>query len=191
MSFKLTPVGSPPDAPVYFKVRFAEIPYGSRRRFQLLRRYQPGLNSGRVHTCERSSAVIFLPPRYAFRYMELTVIDTSAKYKVILSDVSCKSVSSTDMSIVPALKIDDPDLVQMDKVSLKTMQNCTQLVYEDGPKRDRRLWIGDLRLQALTNYETFKNNDLVKRCLYLFAGLAQNKSRAGACRFLELKLHFR
>ncbi|MGV7320317.1 hypothetical protein PJH10_29445, partial [Mycobacterium kansasii] len=44
-------------------------------------------------------------------------------------------------------------------------------VFEDGPKRDRRLWIGDLRLQALANYETFDNTELVKRCLYLFGGL--------------------
>ncbi len=44
-----------------------------------------------------------------------------------------------------------------------------QTFFEDGPKRDRRLWIGDLRLEALTNYYTFKNTEIVKRCLYLFA----------------------
>ena len=63
-----------------------------------------------------------------------------------------------------------------------------QKVFEDGPKRDRRLWIGDLRLQALTNYETFKNYDLVKRCLYLFAGLTQNEGHVGACLFIEPKM---
>ena len=60
-----------------------------------------------------------------------------------------------------------------------------QSVFEDGPKRDRRLWLGDLRLQAQTNYVTFRNNDLVKRCLYLFAALSQNEGRVGACLFLE------
>ena len=45
-----------------------------------------------------------------------------------------------------------------------------QSVFEDGPKRDRRLWMGDLRLQALTNAVSFRNFDLVKRCLYLFGG---------------------
>jgi hypothetical protein len=30
-----------------------------------------------------------------------------------------------------------------------------QEVFEDGPKRDRRLWLGDLRLQALVNDVTF------------------------------------
>src|SRR5690606_13528890 len=54
-------------------------------------------------------------------------------------------------------------------------------VFEDGPKRDRRLWIGDLRLQALANYETFRSDDLVKRCLYLFAGMPLEDGQVGAC----------
>lgn len=29
--------------------------------------------------------------------------------------------------------------------------DCMQSVFEDGPKRDRRLWLGDLRLQALAS----------------------------------------
>ena len=62
------------------------------------------------------------------------------------------------------------------------------LVFEDGPKRDRRLWIGDLRLQALANYYSIKNYDLVKRCLYLFAGLPEDNGQIGACLFLEPKL---
>lgn len=189
VSFRLTPVGSPPDAPVFIKVRFAEIPYeiaadASNYSGDISRAW---IQEEYMHI-DVVPAGICLPRRYAFRYMELTVLDTSAKYKVVLSDVSCKSVSSADMSAVPPLKIDDPELIKMDKVSLKTMQDCMQLVYEDGPKRDRRLWIGDLRLQALTNYETFRNNDPVKRCLYLFAGLAQNEGRVGACLFLEPKL---
>jgi len=31
--------------------------------------------------------------------------------------------------------------------------------------------IGDLRLQALTSYSTFKDTQLAKRCLYLHAGV--------------------
>ena len=60
-----------------------------------------------------------------------------------------------------------------------------QDVFEDGPKRDRRLWLGDLRLQALANYETFKNYDLVKRCLYLFAGQTKDNGQVSACLFTE------
>lgn len=35
--------------------------------------------------------------------------------------------------------------------------------------------IGDLRLQALCSYATFKDYNLAKRCLYLFAGLPFNE----------------
>jgi hypothetical protein len=51
-----------------------------------------------------------------------------------------------------------------------------QRVFEDGPKRDRRLWTGDLRLEALANYYTFGNMELVKRCLYLFAAAERDKN---------------
>lgn len=129
-------------------------------------------------------ARISLPRRYAFRYMELKVMDTSPKYQILLSDVSCDTVTSGDMSQVEPLNENVPeDLKRIDAIALKTMEDCMQSVFEDGPKRDRRLWIGDLRLQALTNYETFKNYDLVKRCLYLFAGLTQNEHHVGACLF--------
>ena len=60
-----------------------------------------------------------------------------------------------------------------------------QDVFEDGPKRDRRLWIGDLRLEALANYATFRNFDLVKRCLYLFAGSRMEDGAVGACLFTQ------
>lgn len=54
-----------------------------------------------------------------------------------------------------------------------------QGVYEDGPKRDQRLWMGDLYLEALANTASFQQYDVTKRCLYLLAGLAnpRNESR--------------
>ena len=76
---------------------------------------------------------------------------------------------------------------RLDRVSLRTLQNCMQSVFEDGPKRDRRLWLGDLRLQALANYETFHNMDLVKRCLYLFAAQTKDNGQVSACLFTEPK----
>ena len=52
--------------------------------------------------------------------------------------------------------------------------------FEDGPKRDRRLWIGDLRLQALANYHTFGDKQLTKRCLYLFGGMTTEEGKIPA-----------
>lgn len=57
---------------------------------------------------------------------------------------------------------------QSDAVSVRTLRQCMQTVFEDGPKRNRRLWLDDLRLQALTNYVSFRDYALVKRCLLLF-----------------------
>lgn len=186
VSFTLTPVGSPADAPAYLKLRFGEIPYeiaadSSGYHGEVSRAW---IQEEFLHV-DVLPARVSLPRRYAFRYLQITVLDTSAKYKVEVSDVVCKSVSSVSLSTVPPLRVNDPELERLDQVSLKTMQDCMQLVFEDGPKRDRRLWIADLRLQALTNYVTFRNNDLVKRCLYLFAALTQNEGRVGACLFLE------
>ncbi len=186
VSFTLAPVGSPPDAPAYLRLRFGEIPYEiaadlSGYRGEVSRSW---FQEELIHV-DVLPARVRLPRRYAFRYMEVAVLDTSPKYKVTVSDVVCTSVTSADLAAVPPLRTPDPELRRLDEVSLKTMRDCMQSVFEDGPKRDRRLWIGDLRLQALVNYATFQNNDLVKRCLYLFAGLTQNEGRVGACLFLE------
>jgi len=69
---------------------------------------------------------------------------------------------------------DKTKLRKIDDAALLTLRNCMQTVYEDGPRRDMRLWIGDLRLQALTNYATFNDTALAKRCLYLFAATPVN-----------------
>lgn len=189
VTIKLSSAGSPPDAPAYIRLKFAEhiceIAENSDD-------YNGSISSSWIQEeyihIDVLPAVLKLPRRYAFRFMEFYVKDTSPKYTVVIDDVKCDNVSSADMETVERISCDDEDLIKIDRISLKTMQDCMQSVFEDGPKRDRRLWIGDLRLQALADYETFKNYDLVKRCLYLFAGLRQNEGRVGACLFIEPKL---
>ena len=186
----IIPVGSPPDAPAYIRLKFGEhiceIAENSADYNGLLS--SSWIQEEYIHI-DVLPAVIELPRRYAFRFMEIYVKDTSSKYKIRFENIVCKTVSSANVENVPHLNCSDSMLDAIDHVSVKTMCQCMQDVFEDGPKRDRRLWIGDLRLQALTNYETFKNYDLVKRCLYLFAGLRQNDGRVGACLFTEPKPH--
>ncbi|MBZ7490789.1 Bacterial alpha-L-rhamnosidase, partial [Klebsiella michiganensis] len=79
----------------------------------------------------------------------------------------------------------DPQLRAIDNVAVLTLQNCMQEVFEDGPKRDRRLWLGDLRLQALVNDVTFARHDLVRRCLYLFAGHTREDGMVSANVFVQ------
>jgi hypothetical protein len=94
-----------------------------------------------------------------------------------LSDFVFTSETSADVAAVEKMEIDDPELCLIDKVAQNTLKNCMHRVFEDGPKRDRRLWASDFRLQALTNHYTFKNSALVRRCLYLFA--AADRSEDG------------
>lgn len=51
--------------------------------------------------------------------------------------------------------------------------------------------IGDLRLQALCSYATFKDYNLAKRCLYLFAGLPfDDEGLLCACIYEKPKPYF-
>jgi alpha-L-rhamnosidase len=88
----------------------------------------------------------------------------------------------TSATGTPAPLATGSELVRrIDEVSIATLRDCMQTTFEDGPRRDQRLWVGDLRLQALANYATFQRNDLVKRCLCLFAALPREDGLVAAC----------
>lgn len=78
--------------------------------------------------------------------------------------------TATPVALAPST---DKLTANIDAVGLTTLKECMQTVFEDGPKRDRRLWIGDVYLQAQANAYSFKQHDLTKCCLYLLAGLVQ------------------
>lgn len=191
MTFKLKAVGSPADAPLRLKLIFGEMPCEMGESFDsyegwLSRSWlQDEIINVDVLPCE-----LTLPRRYAFRYVKLIVLETSVKYKIVVEDAYCTAVTSADRSKLQPLPANCPaSVAAMDRIGIRTLENCMQTVFEDGPKRDRRLWIGDLRLQALANYYTFGNSELVKRCLYLFAGLTLEESRVGACLFEQPAPH--
>ena len=185
VSIKLKTVGSPQDAPVYLRLKFGEV---AKEIIENSQDYDGWISRGWIQEefihLDVLPATLKLPRRYAFRFLEIYAIDTSMKFQVVVEDVVCKSVSAVDTDNIESL-LTDEIFNKMDKVSIRTLQNCMQKVFEDGPKRDRRLWIGDLRLQALANYATFKDYDLVKRCMYLFAGLIKDDGSIGACLFIE------
>ncbi|RCX17893.1 alpha-L-rhamnosidase-like protein [Anaerobacterium chartisolvens] len=187
LTMKIRPVGSPPDAPLRLKLIFGEMPCEVKEPFS---EYNGWISSSwlqeEIINIDILPQVLSLPRRYSFRYLKAEVIDTSPKYKVSFDEIYCKTVTSADLSAVKELpSMIDKELIEIDRVSIKTLQDCMQEVFEDGPKRDRRLWIGDLRLQAIANYKTFKNYDLVKRCLYLFAGITRQDGQISSCLFIE------
>ena len=188
VTLKLNSVGSPQDSPAFFRLKFGEI---AKEMTEDSKDYDGWISRGWIQEefihIDVLPAELKLPRRYAFRYMEIEAIDTSLKWQMVVEDVYCTSVSSVRMEDVKPVESDDEIIRKLDRVSLRTLHNCMQSVFEDGPKRDRRLWLGDLRLQALANYETFHNMDLVKRCLYLFAGQTKDNGQVSACLFTEPK----
>ena len=154
------------DAPVRFKIKFEETAYEMYTDFD-------SYNGEMSLTWLQEEIInvdfkglVRLPRRYAFRYARITVV--KANYPVKLTDFTAETLTSADFSKLTECNAEGM-LKDIDKVSVNTLAECMQDFLEDGPKRDRRLWLGDLRLQALADYYTFKNYDIVKRCLYLFA----------------------
>lgn len=186
LSLKLAGVGSHADAPVWLKLHFAENPV---ELFEDAKSYQGWICSSwieeeQIHV-DIIPSVVELPRRYAFRYVELEVLDISSKFDLVLEEAVCTAVSSVRDEELMEYQPEDPFHAELDRIACRTLHECMQRVFEDGPKRDRRLWIGDLRLQALANYETYRKNDLVKECLYLFAALPAENGRISGCLFLE------
>jgi len=185
-SFRVAAVGTGVDAPVRVRITFGEVPVevalphdpykGSLSRAWL---------QDETVTLDVLPATVHLPRRYAFRYAKVEVLAISSSYKICLDEFRATAVTSAEGTPEPLR--DGPGisdtLRKIDEVSIHTLRDCMQTVFEDGPKRDRRLWIGDLRLQALANYATFRNYKLVKRCLYLFAGLPYEDGSLAACVF--------
>ena len=186
VTLKLASVGSPQDAPAFFKLKFGEI---AKEMTEKSEEYDGWISRGWIQEewfhIDVLPATLVLPRRYAFRYLEIETIDTSMKWQLVVEDVVCRSVSSVSLDDVKPVETDDEMAKKLERVSLRTLQNCMQDVFEDGPKRDRRMWLGDLRLQARANYYTFKNYDLAKRCMYIFAGLLFNEGKLSACVFTE------
>ena len=190
LSFSIAGEGRGIDAPARLKLTFGEVPSEVAEPFDP---YTGALSRAWLQdetiNIDTLPATIAMPRRYAFRYLKIDVIATSPNYAVRLSDFRADAVSSAGDDPAELAASVSPLVRQIDRVSIATLRDCMQTVFEDGPKRDRRLWIGDMRLQALTNYATFRNFDLVKRCLYLFAGFPREDGLVSACVFEDPKPH--
>lgn len=148
--------------------------------------YKGGLGNGWLQNEERS--FVFTPcrgtldRRYSFRYLRLRRTD-SASFTIKIENLSLTAVSAVRKENAPVLGTDDNTYKRIYDMSVNTLKECQQEVFEDGPKRDRRLWIGDLKLQAMTDYGVFRNLDLIKRCIYLFASATGEHKMVAPCIF--------
>ena len=185
LHFLCQSVGSPPDAPAHLQFTFGETLSEVCEPFS---DYQGWLSSSWLQQqdlwLDVLPAEVDLPRRYCFRYLKVEVKAVSRKFRLQFNQIQVNAVPSAS-GACPAATTADPQLKAIDSVAVLTLQNCMQEVFEDGPKRDRRLWLGDLRLQALVNDVTFARHDLVRRCLYLFAGHTREDGMVSANVFVQ------
>ncbi len=185
LHFLCQSVGSPPDAPAHLQFTFGETLSEVCEPFS---DYQGWLSSSWLQQqdlwLDVLPAEVDLPRRYCFRYLKVEVKAVSRKFRLQFNQIQVNAVTSAS-GACPAATTADPQLKAIDSVAVLTLQNCMQEVFEDGPKRDRRLWLGDLRLQALVNDVTFARHDLVRRCLYLFAGHTREDGMVSANVFVQ------
>lgn len=172
-SFTIAPSKGLPEAPVRLKFTFTEMPASLAVPFDPY----PGALSrawlqDEIVTAIVMPATITIPRRVAFRYVKIEKTGSCSFCDFSLYDLQCRATTSAKNYPLPLDKNTSPLLKKIDEVGLATLKECMQTVYEDGPKRDRRLWIGDLYLQSLSNDYSFKNYNLAKRCLYLLAALS-------------------
>ena len=190
VSFKIEDNGRAADAPLRIKFIFAEVPAELAVPFDP---YVGGLSRAwlqdEIITVSEVPKVMEIPRRVAFRYVKMEVLGSSVYSDFKMTNIEVKATTSVKTTPAP-LATQTPDLIQkIDKIGLTTLKECMQTVYEDGPKRDRRLWIGDLYLESLANMYSFKNHKLTKHCLYLLAGLAYNDGVAPSNVFERPKPH--
>jgi hypothetical protein len=188
LSFSISGVGRNVDAPARLRFTFGEVPGDVA---EPLHPYRGSLGEGwlpeETVTIDYLPQDVSLPRRYAFRYVKVEILGTSPSYAAQFKKIRARAVSSA-VNKPPALAASASEALRMiDAVSLATLRDCMQTTFEDGPRRDQRLWIGDMRLQALANYKTFRNLALVKRCLYLFAAFPREDGLLRACVFEKPK----
>ena len=174
-SMRVEHMGLPADAPLRFRLTFAEVPAELNTPFDP---YSGSLSRAwlqdEVITVMRLPQEVKVERRLACRYVKIELLAQSY-YDFTFADFNFRAETSAH-GAVPALDQNtDPMIKKINEIGLKTLAECMQTVYEDGPKRDQRLWIGDLYLEALANAYSYKNHDLTKRCLYLLAGLADEE----------------
>ncbi|MBR4924711.1 MAG: glycoside hydrolase [Prevotella sp.] len=161
------------DAPIRLKFFFGELPAELNTPLDPWKGWlSRAWMQDEIVTVTQVDQWIEIPRRMAARYLKIELMGSSQDFDFAIDDVEFRAQSSAG-EVLTTLRPTCPDIVRnINNVGVETLRECMQTVYEDGPKRDRRLWIGDMYLESLANRHSFKNNELTKHCLYLFAGLA-------------------
>ncbi|MDD3107790.1 MAG: glycoside hydrolase [Alistipes sp.] len=174
-TFRVNHMGLPADAPIRFRFTFAEMPAELNTPFDP---YPGGLSRAwlqdEIVSLMRLPETLTLSRRLACRYVKIELLAQSY-FDFTFEKIDFKAVTSATQRVEPLDPSTDPRIARINDVGLTTLKECMQTVYEDGPKRDQRLWIGDLYLESLANTYSYQNHQLTRRCLYLLAALADEE----------------
>ncbi len=180
-SCDVTPSAITPDSPLRLKITFGEVPAELATPFDP---FPGGLNRSwlqdEIITVMHMPATIKISRRVSFRYLKIEVMGNPA-YPFMISSMECEALTSAQYPPKPLPEKCNEMIREIDRVGLHTLRECMQTVFEDGPKRDQRLWIGDLYLQAMSNNYSFQQQDLTRRSLYLIAGLSHPNGYLHPC----------
>lgn len=168
--------GKPADAPVRLKLLFAELPQEIAEADRPFTGYlcRSWIQEETV-TIDEIPATVVLPRRYAMRYLLLEVVGTPDR--LVFDDIRFIAQSAVGRRLPPPPPGVPERLARLDAIALRTLRDCMQELFEDGPKRDRRLWLGDLYLQAKVDRVSFRRFDLVERSIALLAAFTSEQGQ--------------
>lgn len=185
LRLRMRPVGRN-DSPLRLRLTAAELPYEASADFS---GYHGGLSRAwlqdEVVNFDILPGEFVLPRRYSLRYLKIEILCVAEQVVFDAVEVIAEA-AVRDLPEPPAAL--SPERAAIDRVALRTLRNCMQTVMEDGPKRDRRLWLGDLRLQARANAASFRRFDLIERSLLLLAAASDDDGRVPGCIYTEPEL---
>src|SRR5689334_14854252 len=141
-SFDLIGEGRGVDAPVRLRLTFGEVPTDvAEPLYPYTGLLAIGWLPDEVINVDYLPQSVHMPRRYAFRFVKVEVIDTSSTSAVRFRNVRATALTSSGVAPA-ALRTGDDLLDRIDAVGVATLRDCMQTVFEDGPRRDQRLWLG-------------------------------------------------
>ncbi len=179
---KLRPEGRN-DSPLRLRVTAAEMPYEVSADFN---KYNGSLSRSwlqdEVVNIDILPCSYDFPRRYSLRYLKVEIL--AAAGQIAFNEITVIAEAAEEVLPESPARLSEINK-KIDQVALRTLRNCMQDVFEDGPKRDRRLWLGDLRLQAKANMQSFCQHELVERSILLMAAATDDDGRVPACIYTE------
>ena len=155
LQLNLLPIDSDMDAPTRLRIMLGEVPA------EMNTPLDPWADNRLARSWMQDEVVTFtlanvpytVPRRLSGRYLNIQYLGGSTTFDFGI-DVSFTSETSARTLESDGLSESCPQVIRdIDRIGKATLRECMQTVYEDGPKRDRRLWIGDIGILYANCFE--------------------------------------